>query len=87
MFFSLKGHLESVNHADDDVVYDIDSLYDFLATRGRRSKDNDLFWANRGKRSHDIHTRDMLGNRPKPNGFIFLVRYFHFLQRIIQKSF
>jgi hypothetical protein len=39
-----------------------ENMYDFLAARGRR--DNDLFWANRGKRS---------SSRLKPNGFIFVM--------------
>ena len=72
---SQGNNVDSVSHADDDVVYDIDSLYEFLAARGKKSKDNDLFWANRGKRpsSHEVHIRDALSNHPKPNGFIFLV--------------
>ena len=72
LFFQTDQEVAS-HAANDDGNYDIDSLYDFLAARGRRA--NDHFWANRGKRamSHDIQIRDGLSNHPKPNGFIFLM--------------
>ncbi len=56
-----------------------------------RGKMFDDIWsrANRGKRSgdHERHTRDALSNHPKPNGFIFLVRFslFFFSPIIIKR--
>jgi hypothetical protein len=72
--------------SNDGAGYDIDTLYDFMAARGRRSDDNDdYFWANRGKRvsAHERTTRNSLSNQPRPNGFLFVVNLSFSFQRLL----